>query len=96
MKPVIDFIINKNLKPILMKKIKIFAVLGIILAAPIFIAADHIDAPGVAGSTADIADFYAFEPTTGSDNTVFIVDVQSNVRLTYYRILLMVHSMKMY
>lgn len=62
-----------------MKKIKIFAVLGIILAAPVFIAADHIDAPGVAGSSADIADFYAFEPTTGSDNTVFIVDVQSDV-----------------
>ena len=68
-----------------MKKIKIFAVLGILLAAPIFIAADHIDAPGVAGSSADIADFYAFEPTTDSDNTVFIVDVQSNVLpdLTY-------------
>ena len=68
-----------------MKKIKIFAVLGILLAAPIFIAADHIDAPGVAGTSADIADFYAFEPTTGSDNTVFIVDVQSNVLpdLTY-------------
>ena len=68
-----------------MKKIKIFAVLGIILAAPIFIAADHVDAPGVAGTSADIADFYAFEPTEGSDNTVFIVDVQSNVLpdLTY-------------
>ncbi len=68
-----------------MKKIKIFAVLGILLAAPIFIAADHVDAPGVAGTSADIADFYAFEPTTGSDNTVFIVDVQSNVLpdLTY-------------
>lgn len=68
-----------------MKKIKIFAVLGILLAAPIFIAADHVDAPGVAGSSADIADFYAFEPTEGSDNTVFIVDVQSNVmpQLTY-------------
>jgi len=68
-----------------MKKIKILAVLGIILAAPVFIAADHVDAPGVAGSSADIADFYAFEPTEGSDNTVFIVDVQSNVLpdLTY-------------
>lgn len=68
-----------------MKKIKIFAVLGVLLAAPIFIAADHMDAPGVAGSSADIADFYAFEPTTGSDNTVFIVNVQSNVLpdLTY-------------
>ena len=68
-----------------MKKIKIFVVLGIILAAPIFIAADHVDAPGVEGTSADIADFYAFEPTEGSDNTVFIVDVQSNVLpgLTY-------------
>lgn len=68
-----------------MKKIKIFAVLGILVAAPVFIAADHIDAPGVAGTSADIADFYAFEPTTGSDNTVFIIDVQSNVLpdLTY-------------
>ena len=38
-----------------------------------------IDAPGSMGTTADIADFYAFEPTLGSDNTVFIVDIQSNV-----------------
>lgn len=68
-----------------MKKIKIFAALAILLAVPLFIAADHVDAPGVAGTSADIADFYAFEPTTGSDNTVFIVDVQSNVLpdLTY-------------
>lgn len=68
-----------------MKKIKIFAALAILLVVPIFIAADHVDAPGVAGTSADIADFYAFEPTTGSDNTVFIVDVQSNVLpdLTY-------------
>lgn len=68
-----------------MKKIKIFAAFAILLAVPLFIAADHVDAPGVAGTSADIADFYAFEPTTGSDNTVFIVDVQSNVLpdLTY-------------
>lgn len=68
-----------------MKKVKLFAVLGIALSAAIFIAADHVDAPGVAGSSADIADFYAFEPTTGSNNTVFVVDVQSNVLpdLTY-------------
>ncbi|SDR94000.1 DUF4331 family protein [Christiangramia echinicola] len=68
-----------------MKKVKLFTVLGIALSAAIFIAADHVDAPGVAGSSADIADFYAFEPTTGSSNTVFIVDVQSNVLpdLTY-------------
>ena len=43
------------------------------------VAADHIDAPSSAGTSADIADFYAFEPTEGSDNTVFVVDLQSNV-----------------
>ena len=45
----------------------------------LLVAADHIDAPGSMGTTADIADFYAFEPTVGSDNTVFAVDLQSNV-----------------
>ncbi|MBC2839373.1 DUF4331 family protein [Robiginitalea sp. SC105] len=47
--------------------------------AALFVAADHIDAPSAAGSTADIADFFAFEPNEGSPNTVFIVDLQSNV-----------------
>lgn len=47
--------------------------------AAIVLAADHIDAPSAAGSTADIADFYAFEPTEGSSSTVFVVDLQSNV-----------------
>ncbi len=28
----------------------------------VLVAADHIDAPSTAGTTADIADFYAFEP----------------------------------
>lgn len=63
-----------------MKKTKIY--LGIALLAVtgiILVAADHIDAPGTMGTSADIADFYAFEPTTGSDNTVFIVDLQSSV-----------------
>jgi hypothetical protein len=50
------------------------AVTGIIV-----VAADHIDAPSSMGTTADIADFYGFEPSEGSDNTVFIVDLQSNV-----------------
>ncbi len=63
-----------------MKKTKIYlglafmAIIGVVL-----VAADHIDAPSTAGTTADIADFYAFEPTEGSDNTVLIVDLQSNV-----------------
>ncbi len=54
-----------------------FGLLG--LATAIFVAADHIDAPASMGTTADIADYFAFEPTMGSDNTVFIVDLQSNV-----------------
>lgn len=52
---------------------------AIAIAGALLVAADHIDAPGSMGTTADIADFYGFEPTTGSDNTVFIVDLQSNV-----------------
>ena len=49
------------------------------LVGVLLVAADHIDAPGSMGTTADIADFYAFEPEVGSDNTVFAVDLQSNV-----------------
>ena len=63
-----------------MRKAKIsmgLAVLGV--AGIILVAADHIDAPSSTGTTADIADFFAFEPFEGSDNTVFVVDLQSNV-----------------
>lgn len=52
---------------------------AITIVGAILVAADHIDAPGSMGTTADIADFFAFEPMQGSDNTVFIVDLQSNV-----------------
>ncbi len=63
-----------------MKKTKLVIGLGALaLAAVVLVAADHIDAPDSMGTTADIADFYAFEPTEGSDNTVFAVDIQSNV-----------------
>jgi hypothetical protein len=63
-----------------MKKSKLIMGLGAIaIVAAVLVAADHIDAPGSMGTTADIADFYAFEPTVGSDNTVFIVDLQSDV-----------------
>jgi len=63
-----------------MKKSKLFMGLGAIaIAGALLVAADHIDAPGTMGTTADIADFYAFEPSEGSDNTVFAVDLQSNV-----------------
>jgi hypothetical protein len=49
------------------------------IAIGIFVAADHIDAPSSMGTTADIADYFAFEPSEGSDNTVFVVDLQSDV-----------------
>ena len=63
-----------------MRKSKIKLGLGALgLAGILLIAADHIDAPATTGQTADIADFFAFEPTEGSDNTVFVVDVQTNV-----------------
>ncbi|MEP3210428.1 MAG: DUF4331 family protein [Maribacter sp.] len=63
-----------------MKKTKQFLTLGVLgIFGVLLIAADHIDAPSSMGTSADIADFFAFEPTEGSDNTVFIVDLQSNV-----------------
>lgn len=63
-----------------MKRTKLLLGLSILTVVGIvMIAADHIDAPSSMGTTADIADFYAFEPSEGSDNTVFAVDLQSNV-----------------
>ena len=61
-----------------MKKTKIFAAiggLGLAVLSVVLIAADHIDAPAIAGTSTDIADFYAFQ---GEDpnNLVFVVDVQ--------------------
>ncbi|WP_394971233.1 DUF4331 family protein [uncultured Croceitalea sp.] len=62
------------------KTTKIITGVGLMaLAIGIFVAADHIDAPASMGTTADIADYFAFEPSLDSDNTVFIVDLQSNV-----------------
>lgn len=39
-------------------------------------AADHIDAPGVASTTSDITDYYAFQSPENSDNMVFVVNTQ--------------------
>lgn len=61
-----------------MKKTTLFAVLGVVglaFASTLFIAADHIDAPDVAGTKTDIADFFAFEGDN-PNNTVFIATVQ--------------------
>ncbi|HMB63983.1 MAG TPA: DUF4331 family protein, partial [Eudoraea sp.] len=63
-----------------MRKTKLLWGLGALIAAgSILVAADHIDAPSSMGTTADIADFFAFEPSEGSNSTTFVVDLQSNV-----------------
>ncbi|MDG1501663.1 MAG: DUF4331 family protein, partial [Ulvibacter sp.] len=61
-----------------MKNTKLFSVLGAIGIAcfsVFLISADHMDAPNVAASSADIADFFAFEGNT-PDNTVLVATVQ--------------------
>jgi hypothetical protein len=61
-----------------MKKTKISAIIGgfgLAVLSVVLIAADHIDAPEVAGTSTDIADFYAFQGEN-PDNLVFVIDVQ--------------------
>ncbi|MDC8001247.1 DUF4331 family protein [Aequorivita todarodis] len=61
-----------------MKKSKFFAIIGGLAIATlsiVLISADHIDAPAVAGTKADITDFYAFQGTNSS-NFVFAANVQ--------------------
>lgn len=61
-----------------MNRLKIFAGSLILFAAAaaFFMSADHIDAPGVENTTADIADFYAFQSTENGDNMVFATTLQ--------------------
>ncbi len=61
-----------------MKKSKFFAViggLGLAALSIFLISADHIDAPAVAGTSADITDFYAFQGENNG-NFVFAANVQ--------------------
>ena len=59
-----------------MKNTKILLVTGILsVIGLIAIAADHIDAPAVKGTTADITDYYAFEGSN-SNNIAFVANVQ--------------------
>lgn len=61
-----------------MKKTKIFAALGgisLLVLSLFLMSSDHIDAPNVAGTSTDIADFYAFEGDN-PDNTVFVATLQ--------------------
>lgn len=65
-----------------MKKSKIllgFALTGVL--AITLIAADHIDAPAVAGGKSDITDFYAFQGAN-TDNMVFVANVQGLISPT--------------
>ncbi|EAS19244.1 DUF4331 family protein [Nonlabens mediterrranea] len=55
-----------------MKKIALWSSLALAICVGAFIAADHLDAPAVANTTADIADFYAFEGAD-SNSTTFVV-----------------------
>jgi hypothetical protein len=62
----------------IMKKTKLFAViggLGLACLSVFLISADHIDAPDVASTSTDIADFFAFEGSS-PDNTVLVATVQ--------------------
>lgn len=55
---------------------KIYLGIGVAVVAGFFlVAADHIDAPAVAGGTSDITDFYAFQGQD-TDNLVFVANVQ--------------------
>ncbi len=61
-----------------MKKTKLFAAIagaGLVILSIVFLAADHIDAPAVTGTSTDIADLYAFEGDN-PNNTVLIATLQ--------------------
>ena len=59
-----------------MKKLKIIFGIGVLAIAGYFtIAADHIDAPAVAGGNSDITDFYAFQGEN-TDNIAFATNVR--------------------
>ena len=51
---------------------------SLLLLSFIFMSLDHIDATNVAGTSSDIADFYAFEGDN-PDNTVFVATIQGNI-----------------
>lgn len=59
-----------------MKKIKNYLkVLAVLAVGALIVAADHIDAPAVAGGDSDITDFYAFNGEN-PDNIVFVANVK--------------------
>jgi hypothetical protein len=60
-----------------MKRKAILTLGSLALIASIYLfAADHIDAPGVTGTSSDITDFYAFQSPENSSNVVFAANLQ--------------------
>lgn len=65
-----------------MKKTKILtATLLVAIIGLITVAADHIDAPAVSGTKADITDFYAFQGED-TNNIAFVANVQGLLALS--------------
>ena len=64
-----------------MKKLPKLLIAGAVVlgVGALIVAADHLEAPAVSGTTADITDFFAFESAEDADNTVFVVNVQSSL-----------------
>ncbi|MDH7447104.1 DUF4331 family protein [Aquimarina sp. 2201CG14-23] len=60
------------------KKTNLWIIGGLLSLGVVLMAADHLDAPAVGGTTADITDFYAFEGAN-TENTVFVASVQSSL-----------------
>lgn len=58
------------------KNLLLTALATIAAAVGIVWAADHIDAPGVASTTSDITDYYAFQSPENPDNLVFVANLQ--------------------
>ncbi len=60
-----------------MKRKTILTLSSLAIIATVYLfAADHIDAPGVASTTSDITDFYAFQSPENNSNLVFVANVQ--------------------
>ena len=59
-----------------MKKFRQIFGISLLLGAGLFIiAADHIDAPKIAGGSSDITDFYVFQGKN-TNNMVFVANLQ--------------------
>ena len=57
------------------KKNLFYGALGLFASIAILVAADHIDTPTLAGGSADISDFYAFQGED-TNNIVFVANLQ--------------------